>query len=294
MKKIFALVFISGAVAIAASTSVLTADGFRSSDRTKTWSLPAATDTLLGRTSTDTLTNKSISGSSNTLSNLPLGSVTGTLAAANGGTGSASFTKGDLLVTPGSTTINKLAVGADGTVLTADSASTNGVKWGTALTNPMTTSGDIIYGGSGGAATRLAAGSSGQILKSNGTSAPSWVNESSLPGSVTSNDPTALRMSKFQFGGGGLAACSTSPCVISKAVDASWFTSVTRSSVGRYVINGATAGYLPECFVNNTVSASTKCTYYSDSTSAVGVNCNVMNTASGADENVQLICFGAR
>lgn len=41
--------------------------------------------------------------------------------------------------------------------------------------SPMTTGGDIIYGGASGAGTRLANGSSGQVLTSNGgTSAPSW------------------------------------------------------------------------------------------------------------------------
>lgn len=48
------------------------ADTLISTDRTKTFSLPSASDTLLGRTSTDTITNKSISGSTNTLSNLPV------------------------------------------------------------------------------------------------------------------------------------------------------------------------------------------------------------------------------
>lgn len=51
------------------------------------------------------------------------------ITAAKGGTGQTTYTKGDLLVTPGGTTINKLAVGTDGQVLTADAASTNGVKW---------------------------------------------------------------------------------------------------------------------------------------------------------------------
>ncbi len=37
------------------------------------------------------------------------------------------------------------------------------------FTNPMTTAGDLIYGGSGGAATRLAVGSAGTYLRSNGT-----------------------------------------------------------------------------------------------------------------------------
>lgn len=41
--------------------------------------------------------------------------------------------------------------------------------------SPMTTGGDIIYGGASGTGTRLANGSSGQVLTSNGgTSAPSW------------------------------------------------------------------------------------------------------------------------
>jgi hypothetical protein len=46
-----------------------------------------------------------------------------------GGTGQTTYTKGDILASPGSNTLNKLAVGSDGQVLTADAASTNGVKW---------------------------------------------------------------------------------------------------------------------------------------------------------------------
>jgi hypothetical protein len=47
----------------------------------------------------------------------------------DGGTGQTSYTKGDLIVTPGGTTLNKLSVGTDGQSLTADAASTNGLKW---------------------------------------------------------------------------------------------------------------------------------------------------------------------
>lgn len=57
--------------------------------------------------STDTLTNKSISGSSNTITNVSLSTgVTGTLPVANGGTGQTSYTDGQLLI--GNTTGNTL------------------------------------------------------------------------------------------------------------------------------------------------------------------------------------------
>jgi len=43
------------------------------------------------------------------------------------------------------------------------------------LSNPMTTAGDLIVGGTSGAPGRLAAGASGYVLTSNGSgAAPSW------------------------------------------------------------------------------------------------------------------------
>lgn len=46
---------------------------------------------------------------------------------------------------------------------------------GSGMTNPMTTGGDIIYGGASGTATRLANGSANQVLTSQGTTlAPIW------------------------------------------------------------------------------------------------------------------------
>lgn len=115
--------------------------------------------------------------------------VSGALPIANGGTGqtakaaafdalSPNTTKGDITVF--GTTNARLPVGVDGTVLTADSTQSSGVKWSAAtggMSNPMTTGGDLIYGGSSGTPTRLANGAAGQLLQSNGgTSAPSWIN----------------------------------------------------------------------------------------------------------------------
>lgn len=50
-------------------------------------------------------------------------------SANKGGTGQTSFTKGDLLVATSNSVISKLAIGADGTVLTANSSVAAGVNW---------------------------------------------------------------------------------------------------------------------------------------------------------------------
>ncbi len=67
-----------------------------------------------------------------------------------------------------------IADGSNGNVLMWPSSGTQ-LAWTAPFTNPMTTGGDIIYGGASGVATRLPNGSSGQVLQSQGTTvAPQW------------------------------------------------------------------------------------------------------------------------
>lgn len=61
------------------------------------------------------------------------------ISVTNGGTGQATYTKGDMLASPGGAVLNKLAIGTDGWALTADAASTNGMKWAAAAAGGLNT-----------------------------------------------------------------------------------------------------------------------------------------------------------
>jgi len=111
--------------------------------------------------------------------------VTGALPIANGGTGQTTAvlgfnalspltTKGDIIVNDGTNDVRK-AVGSNGQVLSANSAQADGLEWVSPLVNPMDSEGDLIVGGLAGAATKLDAGATGQLLMALGAASPSWV-----------------------------------------------------------------------------------------------------------------------
>lgn len=73
-----------------------------------------------------------------------------------------------------------LAIGGGGTGATSKATAFDALS-------PMTTGGDIIYGGASGTGTRLANGSNGQVLTSaGGTSAPTWTT------AATANEATTI------------------------------------------------------------------------------------------------------
>lgn len=145
--------------------------------------------------------------------------VTGTLPAANGGTGIATYTIGDLLYASAATILSKLAAVATGNALisggvgaaplwgkvglTTHVSGTLPIANGGTNSTSTPTAGGAVYG-DGTAMKVTAAGTAGQVLTSAGAAAPIWAAASGgsggITGLLTNGDPANPELMFDSFG----------------------------------------------------------------------------------------------
>ena len=141
--------------------------------------------------------------------------VSGTIAATLGGTGTSTVTTGDLLYGSAANTWSKLPIGIGYKSLVVNAGGTQ-VEWNAVALNQTAavsgqlgtgnggtglssyTAGDLLYYASGTALSKLALGTSGQVLTA-GASAPQFSNQSSLSvgSAATLTTPRAIYGNNF-------------------------------------------------------------------------------------------------
>ena len=119
-------------------------------------------------------------------------------------------------------TNTRLPLGTAGQVLKVNSGAT-APEWATdasGMTNPMTTTADIIYSSSGSTPARLGIGTAGQILQVNsGATAPEWVNPvggGKVLQVVSATTTTEVSSSSTTYADTGLTATITPTSATSK------------------------------------------------------------------------------
>jgi hypothetical protein len=208
-----------GHYAQATSTRTLTDDSLKSSDLSKTWTMPSITDTLVGLADSGTLTNKTISGANNTISNLAASVITsGQLGVANGGTGAATLTTNGIVYGNGTSAVGITAAGSQYQVYQAGAsgvptvgalnlgqaaAVTGQLPVASGGTGASTlTAGSVVVGNGSSAVSLVAPSTSGNVLTSNGST---WVSQAVSSAAPALNSSAATPQSVTAAGGISLA-----------------------------------------------------------------------------------------
>jgi len=231
----------------------------------RTLTLPDVTDTLAGIAATQTLTNKTISGASNTLSNIGNAALTNSATTVNGQTCTLGST---CTVTATATGTLTLGTGLTGTSYNGSAGVTAAVSYGTTsgtatqgndtrLPPAPSSAGRVLYD-SATAWTALAAGTSTQVL--HGGTAPSWASVSltadvsgSLPVGNGGTNITSYTTGDIIYAGG-----STTLAKLADVAAGSFLRSGGVSTAPAWstvtLPNTATAGDLHYASAGNTIS----------------------------------------
>lgn len=179
---------------------------------------------------------------------------------------SAAFT----LVTTGTTT-PLVTLAYSGTAIPIANGGT-GQTGATAAFNalqPMTIAGQLLYGGTAGAATALAAGSSGQILSSGGAGAPAWLTTIPIANGGTNLTalPTASAASKYAAWDANVNLDANNIAVgIQSVVGAGTTTSLAVTSPRYNIQTGTIAAHTWKLPAVTTLKLGTKYTFVNAST----------------------------
>jgi hypothetical protein len=160
MKGILVLLaLLTASIAMAGTNRVL--DGVTVTNTGAVLTFPTNADTLAGIAQTQTFTNKSISGSTNTLTNIPANTaLTSQVPVANGGTGAATLTSNGIVYGNGTSAVGITAAGTQYQCLQAGSGGTpqfNAVQ----LNQSAAVSGSLAVANGGTGGTTQATGRSG-------------------------------------------------------------------------------------------------------------------------------------
>ena len=147
MKLILLLIALATSTTLFASTDRVL-DGKFLTNTGATLTFPTATDSLVGRLSTDTLTNKSMSGASNTFTLIPVGAIGNGSVLSGSNSGDVTLGTANGLSLAGQVLSLQAATTSLTGALTSTDWNTFNGKLGTALAN-----GSIFIGSAGGVAT---------------------------------------------------------------------------------------------------------------------------------------------
>lgn len=122
--------------------------------------------------------------------------LSGTLGTANGGTNNTATPTAGTVATGDGTKITYTAAGTSGQILNSNGSGTptwidtSSITAGKATNLAGGSAGVVPYQSATDTTAFTSVGTAGQVLKSNGTSAPTWVNPSSLNASISITDDT--------------------------------------------------------------------------------------------------------